>query len=152
MAYLRINEVAKQLGCSPQAIYQKKEYLLENGMAYIDEKDNLFKINDSGVNYLMEKRKKYLTLKPEQMQSKEKNSDAVIEKSSSLAIEYLERLIEEKERTIQRLEGEIEYYRNENKELLLNQRLLFPKLEDATESQEKSQKKGLFSRLFGASD
>ena len=145
MAYFRINEVAKQLGCSVQSIDQKKDYLLEHDMAYLDATDNLFKINDNGLNYLKEKRKKYLTLKPNE--PKNIDADAENKKELSSAMEYLERLIEEKERTIQRLESEIEHYRNENKELILNQRLLFPKAEEGNTNE--PNKKGFFSRLFG---
>ena len=75
------------------------------------------------------------------------DADAENKKELSSAMEYLERLIEEKERTIQRLESEVEHYRNENKELILNQRLLFPKVEEGNTNE--PNKKGFFSRLFG---
>ena len=161
MAYYRINEVAKQLKCSPQAIYQKKDYLLKNGMAHIDSNDNLLKINENGFNYLLEKRKKYLVIKPNEIQNTiaaaEKEQQ---EKNKPIEVEYLERLIEEKDRTIAMLEKELEHFKNENKELILNQRLFFPKLEESIEKvqndaenkqqpQQAESKKGLFSRLFG---
>lgn len=160
MAYYRINEIAKQLGCSPQAIYQKKDYLLKNGMAHIDKQDNLFKINENGLNYLMEKRKKYLIIKPNEMQ-KENEVAEPPKRETSIEVEYLERLIEEKDRTIAMLEKELEHFKTENKELILNQRLLFPKIEESIEKiptdaekqekepQQAETKKGLFSRLFG---
>ena len=62
MAELRITEVARKLDCSVQSIYQKKKYLLDNGMARFDEKEKLFKINESGLNYLRGKREKYITI------------------------------------------------------------------------------------------
>lgn len=161
MAELRITEVARQLDCSVQSIYQKKKYLLDNGMARFDEKEKLFKINESGLNYLRGKREKYITIqstnKQEEIQEEHTQSNnSVYEKQ----IELLERIIDSKEKEIDRLYKELQGYKEQNMELILNQRLFLPQanidkiFNDSNsrttneENIENKEKRGFFSRLF----
>lgn len=162
MAELRITEVARQLDCSVQSIYQKKKYLLDNGMARFDEKEKLFKINESGLNYLRGKREKYITIqstnKQEEIQEEhiQNGNSSIYEKQ----IELLERIIDSKEKEIDRLYKELQGYKEQNMELILNQRLFLPqanidKISNDSNSRttneeniENKEKRGFFSRLF----
>lgn len=112
-----VKETALQLNCSIQAIYKKKNELVKSGLAYIDNKTNMFMITTEGLNYLKEHRIKYYTIN---------KTEPIETHATDTEKELLERLIEEKEKQIKILTTQLEKLQQQNLELIINQRLMLP--------------------------
>ena len=140
----KVKEVSQQLDCSIQAIYKKKQYLLDNGLAYYDNNNNLL-ISIEGLNYLKEKRSKYFETqgyKPK-ANMENQNHQQTINSIEPKASDLFERIIEEKDRTIEELRKQIEYLqRDKDRQAQQIDNLIIKMLPPPPE------KKSIFQRIF----
>ena len=142
----KVKEIAQQLDCSIQAIYKKKQFLLDNAMAYYDNNNN-FLITVEGLNYLKEKRSRYFesqgykpdaTNKEKIIQQANNKRDAELQTNS-----FYERIIEEKDRTIEELRKQIEYLqKDKDRQAMQIDNLIIKMLPPPPE------KKSIFLKIF----
>lgn len=146
--YWSLQDVAKDLGVTYQAIYKQKDLLIQKG--YIEKIDGVNKLNVQGYNYLIEHRSN-----KEKTNTTRSNEN---QNTSDLNNEYINMLKKRIEQLENDLQANKQYYQNElnqerdrtayfknlfeQKDKQLNV-LLLP---GATENQNKN--KGFFARLF----
>lgn len=143
MAEFSVKDVAFNIGTSTQYVYQQVPELVDKGMAYRDKKDKPV-IYESGLNFLMEKRKTGLQVANKGLQSEnvknEENTDTPKENSfasnENLVAELYKKLYEEQKE-------ETKYWREkfEEKDRRLTELTSGLLLNPAKEEEQKSQKK-----------
>lgn len=154
MAEFSVKQVAFNIGTSTQYVYQRMPELINKGMAYKDKKDKPI-IYETGLNFLMEKRKAGLQVANKGLaknkQQNEENEEETSEKDFASAeikqlLETYKKLYEEQKQETSRW---IQMYQEKDKALTeITSSLLLPAgQEEQQEQKSKKRKWGFWNRL-----
>lgn len=149
-----VNEVAKQLQITPQAIYKQRDFLLDNGYM-IKDKFGQWQISSQGFNYLKDKRINKLnqgTLEVKQVGAENSNEQRANNEGTSLfeLKEVYKTQVELLQRQIEELKEDRNYFKflYEEKDKQLNQYINTHLLTSGTDEQAAAEPKGFFRRFF----
>lgn len=155
MALWTYTEMSEVLECSPQNVNQQKAKLKKMGYIEVDPTDNKEKINESGYNYLLNKRKATMLMNGNNANVLNNtclndtqnidNTNTTSSKQDTFIIDLLQKENADLKKQVQYWQ---ELYVQQNEDF---KKITFPLMigtEDQNKKQAEETKKGFFSRLF----
>lgn len=155
MALWTYTEMSEVLECSPQNVNQQKAKLKKMGYIEVDPTDNKEKINESGYNYLLNKRKATMLMNGNNANvfnntclndtQNIDNTNTTSSKQDTFIIDLLQKENADLKKQVQYWQ---ELYVQQNEDF---KKITFPLMigtEDQNKKQAEETKKGFFSRLF----
>lgn len=142
---LTVSEIADNVGVSRNKVWS---YLRKNKIKPVRKEKNIYYFDSKIVSKIEKKHNK------KQEKNSNVQSESIVSKN---VLEILEKQLEDKQRTIEKQQETIDYFRNENLALKLENNKKQKLLEDNQRKQEAisendlktDKKKGFWGRLFG---
>lgn len=142
---LTVSEIAENAGVSRNKVWS---YLRKNKIKPVKKEKNIYYFDNKIVSKIEKKHKK------KQEKNRGVQSENIVSKN---VLEILEKQLEDKQRTIEKQQETIDYFKNENLALRLENSKKQKLLEDNQRKQEAisendletEKKQGFWSRLFG---